>query len=264
MQLNISLAPDILFNIGNWPVSNALLASLVITFLFFIFCVISVRKFGLVPTRIQTTIEAIVEYLQEQLEQAFGSKEKAAKFFPLIMTLLLFILIANQFSVIPLFTQILYGDKYLFRVVTTDLAKPLALALIVLGVAHILAFSVSPLRHIGNFIKIAPLFKVRSFGDFGSWLIDFFLGVLDIIGEFAKVISLSFRLFGNVFAGEVMILIISSLSIFTSYLVPIPFIILSIFSGLVQAFVFTMLSIQFIAGTLSSVQQQDAEELKPV
>ncbi|MDQ5919617.1 MAG: F-type H+-transporting ATPase subunit a [Patescibacteria group bacterium] len=80
------------------------------------------------------------------------------------------------------------------------------------------------------------------------------MGLLDIIGELAKILSLSARLFGNIFAGDVMILVIVSLSTYTQFFVPLPFLALSIFSGFVQAFVFSLLSIQFLSGTITSVK----------
>jgi F-type H+-transporting ATPase subunit a len=91
--------------------------------------------------------------------------------------------------------------------------------------------------------------KIRSPKQAFDAVLGLFLGALDIIGEFAKVLSLSGRLFGNLFAGDVMVAVIISLASFTQFIVPIPFMFLSIFSGIVQAAVFTMLSILFIAGT---------------
>jgi F0F1-type ATP synthase membrane subunit a len=89
-------------------------------------------------------------------------------------------------------------------------------------------------------------------------MMDLVLGVLDIISEIAKLISLSFRLFGNVIAGELIIIIISGLSFYTRAFVPIPFMALSIISGVVQALVFAMLSIQFIAGSVNAAEESAA------
>ena len=82
------------------------------------------------------------------------------------------------------------------------------------------------------------------------------LGLLDIIGELAKVISLSARLFGNILAGELIILIIAGLAAFTPFFIPIPFFVLSIFSGVVQTFVFVLLSIGFMSTTINSVKDE--------
>jgi F-type H+-transporting ATPase subunit a len=144
-----------------------------------------------------------------------------------------------------------------FRVPTANLALTVGLALAVVVAANILAFSISPIRHIQQFIVIKPLLAARTPSAFGLAFIDFFLGFLNIISEFAKVFSLSFRLFGNIFAGEVMVAVIAGLSAYTHFIAPIPFVALSIFSGFIQAFVFVLLSIQYIAGSIAAVEQSD-------
>lgn len=252
---DIRLPADILFSLGPIGVTNGHLAAFAITLGFLLVGLISYKRFRLVPGRIQTAIEMLTEFMLEQVESAFGDKKTARKFFPLLMTALLFILIANQFSLIPLVGQIVAGDTHVLRSPTSDLAMTLALSLFVVVLANVLAFSISPLHHIGSFIKIAPLFKARSVGQFAEALLGFFLGILDIISEFAKIISLGGRLFGNIFAGEVMVAVIAGLSVYTQFLAPIPFIVLSIFSGVIQAFVFVLLSTQFIAGSITSAKE---------
>ncbi|HMR01506.1 MAG TPA: F0F1 ATP synthase subunit A, partial [Candidatus Gracilibacteria bacterium] len=114
-----------------------------------------------------------------------------------------------------------------------------------------------------NFIKIGSILKIRKPADVGQALLDIFLGLLDIVGELAKVISLSARLFGNIFAGEVMVVVIASLSVFTRYIVPVPFYLLGLLSGLIQALVFAVLSLSFIAGmhnTIEEAVEQGKEE----
>ncbi len=252
---DIRLPADILFSLGPIGITNGHLAAFSITLFFLLIGLISHRRFRLVPKRVQSGIELLVEFMLEQVEGAFGDKKTARKFFPLLMTSLLFILIANQFSLIPLVGNLVTGDTHILRSPTSDLAMTLALSLFVVGLANVLAFSIAPLHHIGSFIKIAPIFKARSFGQFAQAMLDFFLGLLDIISEIAKVVSLGGRLFGNIFAGEVMVAVIAGLSIYTQFLAPIPFIFLSIFSGLIQAFVFVLLSTQFIAGSIGSAKE---------
>lgn len=247
---DISLPSSVLFHIGPIAITNSLLSAFVIGAVMILFAWLARRRMGIVPTRIQSLLEVIFEYIFSQIEIAFGSKERAQKFFPLFMTMLLFITVANQFALIPLVASIMYGETPLLRTATSDLSLTIALALLVVIMAHVIALSISPIKHIGNFIKIGSFLKVRSFGDLGNAILEFALGLLDIVSEFAKILSLSCRLFGNIFAGEVMVAVIASLTIWTTFIVPIPFIFLSLFSGFVQAFVFTLLSIQFIAGTV--------------
>lgn len=249
---DIVLPSHVVFMLGPIGITNSLLSAFVITVVISIGAWLASRGMGIVPSRFQAAIEPLFEYLFSQIETAFGSKERARKFFPLFMSLMLFIAIANQFSLVPLVASVLHDGKPLLRTATSDLSLTIALALFVVALSHIIAFSISPIRHIGNFIKIGAFFKVRSIGGFANALLEFALGLLDIVSEIAKIVSLSCRLFGNIFAGEVMVAVIASLTIWTTFIVPIPFIFLSLFSGFVQAFVFTLLSIQFMAGTIRS------------
>lgn len=260
-MIDIRLPADVLFSIGPVNVTNGHLTAFTITLLFGVIALAMRSRISLVPGRVQVAFEMLTEFLMGQLESAFGDRRRAEKFFPLLMTCMLFILIANQFSLIPFVSNIVVGEVPLFRTPTSDLAMTLALALFIVGLANVLALSIAPLHHIGNFIRIAPLFKARSVGEFAKAVLDVLLGGLDIIGELAKVLSLSGRLFGNIFAGEVMVAVISGLSAYTQFLAPIPFYFLSLFSGLIQAFVFVLLSTQFIAGSVNSAleSRQPAE-----
>lgn len=253
-MLAIHVPATPVLSIAGLPVTNAVLAAYVSS-LFLIGIAVLIRL-GLkrIPGRAQAFFEMIFEYIDDQLSQAFGSKEEGRRFFPLIMTLLLFIAIANQLSIFPLLFQVLVEGKPLLRLSTSDLSQTITLGLVVVGLSHVLALVLSPIKHIGNYIRIAPLLRVRSFGDLGQALIQLFLGLMDIIGELAKIVSLSCRLFGNLFAGDVMVAVIVSLSSFTQFIVPIPFLLLGLFSGFVQAFVFTLLSIQFLAGPVTAAK----------
>jgi len=105
------------------------------------------------------------------------------------------------------------------------------------------------------------LFKVRSVAGLLKALLDIFLGFMDIIGELAKIVSLSARLFGNVFAGEAMVAVITGISAYTQFIVPMPFYILSAFSGLIQALVFAILALSFISGMHNSIRSQKMEAM---
>lgn len=255
--MDFPLVAPILFTFGPLAITNSMFTAFAIMFIFVVFASIAGRSFSLVPTRVQVFIELVAEFIMGQLVQAFGSEKRARQYFPFIMSLLFFIAIANQFTLIPLVSALLLDDQPLFRLPTADLSLTFALSLMVLLIANGIAFSMSPLVHIGKFIRIMPLLQARSLGGIANGLLELFLGLLDIIGEIAKGLSLSFRLFGNVFAGELMVGIIASLTVFTAFLAPIPFMILSFFSGVVQAFVFVLLTIQFIAGSISDYVEQD-------
>lgn len=253
---DISLQSANIIEFGNFHLTNAVLAGILETVILLILFVWVAKNAKLIPGKMQQVFEMIVGVFMDFLVNAYGSRKRAMKYLPFYITLFVFLILANQFSIIPLVNNIVTGDgTLLFRTSTADFSQPIALAILAVIGAHIIALTIAPIKHIGNFIKIKPFLAVRSIGDFANACLEFFLGILDIIGEIAKFISISARLFGNIFAGEVMIVVIASIASWSSYILPIPFMVLSIFSGFVQAYVFSVLALQFTAGTVTSVEE---------
>lgn len=254
----ISLAPEVVTTLGQLPISNTYIATAATSLILIVFALLVRRGAGVIPSRLQVVLEAMMEFLLDKMISVFGSREQAMKFFPLMFTIFLFLLVANQFSLIPFLQSVVTEEGVtLFRTPTSDYSLPIALTILILLLSNGLALAVSPLRHIGNFIKLDRIFQIRSLKDIPMACLDFFLGFMDIVGEMAKLASLSTRLFGNIFAGEVIILIITGLMVYTQYLVPIPFLALSILAGFVQAFVFVMLSTLFISSSLAGVRKPE-------
>ncbi len=254
---SVNLAPETLFTIGSLPVSNAMITSVAVSILVIIFALLVRVKAGVKPSKMQVLFEAMMNFILDKMIVAFGSKERALQFFPLIFTIFLFLLFGNLFMILPFAESIATNDGTgisIFRAPASHYALPIVFTLFILVLAHVLALAVSPIKHIGNFIKIKAFLEIRSLKDVPMACLDFFLGLLDIVGEFAKLASLSTRLFGNMFAGSIIVLIISSLTVYTRYLVPVPFVALGILASVVQAFVFTMLSILYISSTLNAVK----------
>ena len=251
----ISIKSSPVFEWFGLSITNSMLTMFVVN-IFLLALALYVRKgAGIIPSKAQVLIESVISFFTESLEPAFGDKKTARKFLPLIMTLFLVILFANQISLLPILMDIkANGGVPMFRVPTSDFSLTVALALFVVALSHLIALRIAPIKHISNTFKIGEILKVRSPRDLGNLFLELFLGILDIIGELAKVVSLSARLFGNVLAGELMVLIITYLGVYTAYFIPIPFIFLSAFSGIVQAIIFPMLTIQYIAGVVGSVK----------
>lgn len=251
----ISVAPHTAFELAGYAVPNAVFSGYVVLVMLLLFLLVLKARLSIVPGRVQVAMEGLMLFFYKGLVDAYGSEKRAKKHLPLILGLFLFIVICNQFTIIPFVQSIVTGEgDPFFRNPTSHFALPLTMSLVVALVSHIIAFTTAPIRHIGNFIRVGEFLKVRSFKDFGDALLANFLSILDIIGEFAKVISLAARLFGNVFAGEVMVAVISGLSIYTQFVVPLPFYVLSVFSGLIQALVFSILAMAFISGMAKSVE----------
>ncbi len=227
--MHVSLAPEALFHVGPIAVTNSMLTALLTTLLVLGVLVVAARRLSLRPAGgVGGTTEAISEAVLGQAEAAYGSREAALKYFPLLATLFIFILVNNLIGLIPGFNTITWNGAPLLRPVTTDLNATIALALVSVVLTQVYA-----IRKLGAFKNIKRYFAH-----------GFLLGLLEIILELTRVISFSFRLFGNIFAGEVLLVVISAL---LPILGPSPFWAMEIFVAFIQALVFTMLTMAFIA-----------------
>ncbi len=232
----ISLKAQELFNIGSFGVTNSLLHALIVSLTLMILAILFSGKIRIVPGNVQSAIEMGAEWLLELMESMLGSMKKAEQYFPLVATIFVFIAFSNLSGILPgvgsLFIKHGHQEISLFRSPAADLNFTLAFAVISVMVTNIIGMmAVGVFPHIGKFLN----FKSP---------IMFFIGLLEFVSELAKIISLSFRLFGNVFAGEVLLTIIFFL---TPYIIPLPFLFLEIFVGLIQAFVFAMLTLVSIS-----------------
>jgi F-type H+-transporting ATPase subunit a len=199
------------------------------------------KKVMMIPGRLQGAVEVVLGGAYDFMADMFHSRERAMKYFAFVATLFLFILFNNWFGILPVLGSLginevtEHGTVFvpLFRSAMSDLNFTLILA--VAAVFMVQVFGIMAL----GFIKYAHKFFVNPFKDF----IGSFVGILELFSEISKMISFSFRLFGNIFAGEVLLIIISTLA---PYGAPLPFLGLEIFVGLVQALVFAMLTLVFI------------------
>jgi F-type H+-transporting ATPase subunit a len=252
----VSLPSHNLFEIGSFHITNSVLAAFLCTAFIIVLILLARRKAGIIPTKMQSVFEAIITFFLSSLEDAFGTKERARKYLPLFLTFILLIAVANQFSIIPLVMSFkLEGGATLFRVPTSDWSMTIALAIVAIVGSHILALTIKPFKHIGHYFRFQYIWKARKVTDFLNAFLEIFIGILEVIGEFAKIISLSARLFGNIFAGEVMVVMIGAIASFTQFIFPMPFIGLGIFVGFVQAYVFTLLTMQFMGGSIKALYE---------
>ena len=244
MGLEIKLAPDILFYLGGFPITNTFFWSLVLS-LFLIGLTFFIRKnLKLVPGRLQNIAELLLESGYSFVKSIAGTEKKTRRIFPLVFTMFLFILVANLAVYIPGQSAITLarqeGPISVFRAVMSDYSMVFVMTVITFLTTQIVAIMVhGPFGYLGKFINFKnPL--------------QFFLGLMDLIGELAKVISLSFRLFGNIFAGEVLGAVMLFLA---PFFIPLPFMFLGLLTAVVQAFVFAVLTLVFI--TMASEIEED-------
>lgn len=232
------IQPDFVFSIGNFNVSNTTLYLFAIAVFLLIGLLLFKSKLSILPSKGQLVLESVYESVIGLIKQITGSDYHARKVFPLLGSLILFIVFANYSGLIPGLTSITYDGTAIFRTPTSDFNTTFALALGSVIALHIVSLSDwGFFGHLGKFFKFKEVYLgfKQSMGAGAMAVVEFLLGLLDIVGEFAKVISLSLRLFGNMYAGEVlMTILIGSLA----YVVPSLWFAMSMLSALVQAIVF--------------------------
>src|SRR3989344_589889 len=237
--MNISLAAEPLFHIGTFPITNTLIMAWVIVLFLGIFAFVVSRKYSEKPRGAQNILEAIMEKMLDFFADVLGSRAQAIKVFPLVATIFIFIAFSNWIEIVPGLGTIGLFEAHeghtvlvpFIRSASADLNFTIALAVITVFSIQILGImSIGFFKYVGKFINFhGP--------------INFFVGILELIGEISKIVSLSFRLFGNIFAGEVLLTVVLFL---VPYIVPLPFLGLEIFVGFVQALVFSMLTLVFL------------------
>ncbi len=227
------LAAQTLAHLGPLPLTNTLLHTFLVDGVVVSLALTLKKQIKLIPGTLQNIFELVVESLYDLTLSI--SPKNAKAIFPWFGSLFLFLLIANWSALLPGFGTIGFTTKNgfipLLRSAASDLNLTLALALIATVATHYLAIKTVGIKsHILRYVSLNPIFM--------------FVGLLEIISIFTNIISLSFRLFGNIFAGEV---VLSTISNMFAFFLPLPFISLEIIVGLVQALVFSILTMAFMA-----------------
>ncbi len=235
------VAPDILFDLYSWPISNSFLLSVLITICFLVFGILIKKILTERAGKVQTFIEIVYEWIVGLIVQITGDRERAETILPLVSSIFLFIAVSNVIGVVPGLSSFTYEGTPLFRTPTTDFNTTFGLALGMIVIINIISIKDYGLfGFIGKFVQLGEVWKGFR-GGLGSGLmslVNFGIGLLDIISELAKIVSLSLRLFGNVYAGEVLVVVIFGA---IAYGAPGLWLAVSMFFGLVQAVVFSAL-----------------------
>jgi F-type H+-transporting ATPase subunit a len=246
MGLVISIAAETIFHIGNLAITNSVFTTFIVSALFITFALIfKFKKLQTIPgaKSLQNVTEALLEGFLNFYASIVGEK-RAKRYFPILTTVFFFILVSSWFGLLPGvgplgIKEIHDGEAVLvplFRAPTADLNTTIALAIIAFFFIQTEGLKALKFNYIGKFINFKnPIFT--------------FVGFLELIGEFTKVISFAFRLFGNIFAGEVLLAVMSFLF---PLLTSIPFLGLEIFVGVIQSLVFVMLMLVFTAGATAA------------
>lgn len=237
-------APDVLFKIGNFPVTNSVVMVLLNVFLVLLF-VLWVRSFKVRnPGKGQLAVEEIIKFLENFFANIVGIPKLAKEIVPITTALTLYLLLNNLLPILlPFISAITVNDINghavpLFRIATSDLNTTLSLSLgmFIVGVTY--AFKkVGFFGHVTKFIQIPQLIKEskKGVGGFLNGLVMFAVGLLEIISELARILSLCLRLFGNIFAGELLLTVVLG-----AFAIGLPAFVLlfGVLVGCIQAIVF--------------------------
>lgn len=271
----VFIAAEPIFYIGSFAVTNALFTTWIVMLILIIVSLIATRRYPknletaanseLVPKGFGNFIEMVVEGLHGLAESVAG--KWTATFFPIVMTIFLIVIVSNWFGLLPGVGTIGWMEEPhdteleghvargiimtaepaehgegvvivpFFRAPSTDLNFTLALALVAVGLSQYFGIKTQKAGYFKKFFDLSGFKQGAMMG-----VIMLFVGLLELIAEFARIISFSFRLFGNVFAGEVLLLVMAFL---IPYIASLPFYGLELFVGFIQALVFMMLALVF-------------------
>lgn len=233
--IHIALSAETVGHIGSIPITNTLITSWVVVGLLAIGGFMIGRRATLVPGKVQVAAESLITLTLSYAEEVLESKDLARRFLPLLLTIFLFIFTANLIEFTPGIGSLGWfrGNEFvpLFRSVNTDFNTTLALAVIVFMVIEITGFMVLGfLKYTKKFVNV-------------SSVMGFLVGLMELLSEVARLVSFSFRLFGNIFAGEVLIMVAMA---FLPGILPVPLMVFEVFVGFIQAAVFALLTLFFI------------------
>jgi len=260
-----TLYAEPLYQIGSFQITNALFTSWIAVIILITIAILLRKKLQEIPKGIQNFFEIILDATLSLCDQITGNRQITNKVFPLAISVFFFVLINNWMGILPFGGFGLVETNHsrsvfipFIRSGTADINTTLALSLLAVIGANIFGIisigiwktfnkyiNLNAIGGIPGKIKADPMVLVVA-------PVTFFVGLLELVGEFAKVASLSFRLFGNVFAGEVLLL---SMSALLAYGLPIPFLFLEIFVGVIQAFIFAVLILLYF-----TIASQDHDE----
>ena len=255
------LAAEPITHIASIPVTNSYVNSTLALLGFVIFAILlqrGIKKYyssDKAPKGLLNFFESILDFMLGYIDQVTKDRKRSIKFLPIVGTLFLFILVSNWMGLLPGVGSIgiyeaVHGKMELIpllRPANTDLNMTLAMAGFAVMVSHFLGIiTIGFFKYANRFIKLGDLyhaFKSLKPVNILTAIVELFVGIIEIFSEVAKMVSLSLRLFGNIFAGEVLMTVLAGL---IAYVVPLPFMALELLVGFIQAVVFSMLTLVYL------------------
>ena len=256
-QPEFKLPAEVVFHFFGFPITNSIIAAW-LTMIFLVgFSYAITRQMKVVPGRLQSAFEFLLGWLYNLCQRVAG-EENGRKFFPVVATIFLFVAFNAWLSLIPGFGSIMVttaeGEHvHLIRGANTDINMPLALALVSFIFVEYFGLKSLGIRYLRKFLNVGQFFgslgqvvrgRLRAgLSGLFTGFIHIFVGFLEAMSEFVRIVSFTFRLFGNMTAGEILLLI-------AAFLIPwvfaIPFYGLELLIGFVQALIFGGLTLVFL------------------
>jgi F-type H+-transporting ATPase subunit a len=267
-QPHPELPAEVVFHLFGFPITNSIIAAW-ITIIFLVgFSYAVTRRMKLIPGRLQGIFEFLLGWLYDFCCSAAGEKN-GRRFFPIVTTIFLFVIMNAWLGLLPGYGSIIVhtaeGEVHLLRPANTDINMPLALAVMSVVITQYFGFRTLGRHYVAKFVNVGIFFRsagqvVR--GKVGAGLsgmftgvIAIFVGFLELLSEFIHVVSFTFRLFGNMTAGEILILVAVFL---VPWLFALPFYGLELLIGFLQALIFGGLTLIFLTLAVASHEEEKA------
>lgn len=248
----IHIAPQTVFHLGPVAITNSILYGWISAVIIIVVFISAARRMTVHPKGgLVQLIEVVADYMSETVKDAFADKQRAYKYILYFVTVFCFLLASNLLGIIPgvgeSFTS--HGNA-LLRPMTADFNATLAIAVITMGLVY-----VSSLREIGLKDYLGHFFM----GSVKNPLY-LFIGLIEMITDLVRVISLSLRLFLNVAIVEAIVVVFAYLGHFIAPLTATPFYFLDIFDDILQAFIFALLGVMYLATAVNHVDEHKQAE----
>jgi len=261
-----TLPSEVVFHIFGFPISNSVIASWVTIIFVVAFAYMITRHSKLIPGRLQMMLEGLLGWLFDFCQSVAGEKN-GRRFFPVVATIFIFVAFNAWLGLLPGYGSILVHSQghevHLLKPANTDINMTLALALVSFVFVEYYGLRQRGIRYLGKFINLGSFLsalgqiltgKIRAgLSRLFTGAIDIFIGLLELLSEFIRIVSFTFRLFGNMTAGEVLLLVVVFL---VPWIIALPFYMLELLIGSIQALIFAGLTLVFLTMAVSHGEEE--------
>lgn len=258
---HVVLIPDTIFHVGPVAVTNTLLSAWLTTAVLVLVFTLGTRKLSLIPGRLQGLLETFIEVLRDFIDSVAGER-LGRVLFPILATMFLFVAFNAWIALLPIYPSMTVAideahTTHVLRSAGTDINMPLALAIIAFVLAEFWGFKAHGLGYLREFVRVGVLARgIMRFnpGAIFFGLIDAAVGVLEVVSHLIRLVSFTFRLFGSMLAGEIVLLMVTFL---LTFMASVAFYGLEVLVGGVQALIFVGLTLVF---TTMAVASHESDE----